>query len=135
MLPISPISLPCDAVIILITAIVIKIPTAKISEILNVRPKEIFPCELINPTTSGMLDKWHGERSMDNTPYPNDAITASQTAPIIARAISPVQAGKHCLQIQDYILSLLQLHFHQSSYRFIILTIIHIHKNVFSVKR
>jgi hypothetical protein len=38
-------------------AIVIKMPSEKINEMLKVFPIEIFPCELINPTTSGMLDK------------------------------------------------------------------------------
>jgi hypothetical protein len=40
-----------------IIAMVISVPTEKINEMLKVLPIDILPCELINPTTRGMLDK------------------------------------------------------------------------------
>src|ERR1035437_4518578 len=82
--PISPISLPSEAVIIPIKAIVIRIPAENTSEIYNVVLMLTFPCELINPTIRGILDRWQGERSILNIPQPKAARIASQVEPVIA---------------------------------------------------
>ncbi len=37
-----------------------------------------FPCELMNPTTRGILDKWQGESRIDKTPHPKEASKAIQ---------------------------------------------------------
>jgi len=63
---------------------VIKIPKENTSEILNVLPTEILPCELIKPTINGMLERWQGESRTLNTPHPSEASTAIQAAPISA---------------------------------------------------
>jgi hypothetical protein len=67
-----------------INAIVNKIPTAKTREMLNVRLKDIFPCELMKPTTSGILERWQGESSMERTPHPKEERSTSHTGPDIA---------------------------------------------------
>jgi len=80
----SPISLPSEAVIIPIRAIVNNIPVEKIREILNVRPVDIFPWEDIYPTIRGMLERWHGDSSTERTPQIKEADIASHAAPDIA---------------------------------------------------
>jgi hypothetical protein len=51
---------------------------------LKVLPILIFPCELMNPTTRGMLERWQGLKIMLKTPQLKEARTASQTVPVIA---------------------------------------------------
>ncbi len=83
-MPTSPISLPAIAVINPMSAIVIKIPIPKTSEIKNVFFKEISPCELINPMTNGILERWQGLKRTLTIPQPNDAKTAVYGLPVRA---------------------------------------------------
>ena len=67
-----------------IRATVINIPAPKTNDIKNVLPRDILPCELINPIISGILDKWQGLRRILIIPQPKDAKIAINVLPVSA---------------------------------------------------
>ncbi len=54
------------------------------SEILKVRFTEILPCEVINPTTRGIVERWQGDSKIESTPQAKEANITIQTVPVIA---------------------------------------------------
>ncbi len=81
MVPTSPINLPIARVIPPIMAIVTRIPMAKTSDKLNVRFRLISPCELRKPIIRGILDRWHGLRTMLSNPHAKAENVANQKLP------------------------------------------------------
>jgi hypothetical protein len=75
---------PAAAVIAPMTAMVMRMPTAKSVEVQNARRVVIRPCSLTKPTISGMLARWQGLKMMLNTPHTAAAANAMAGPPSTA---------------------------------------------------
>ena len=75
---------PAAAVIAPMTAMVMRMPTAKSVEVQNARRAVTTPCSLMKPTMSGMLARWQGLRRMLRMPHTTAAVSAISGAPSTA---------------------------------------------------
>jgi len=75
---------PAEAVMTPTKAMVTRMPAANTAEMPNARLGLIFPCSPMNPTMSGMLDRWQGLKMMLSTPHTKDALSAMSAEPSTA---------------------------------------------------